>query len=368
MTKPKPLIFIGSSREGLDIAYAVQTILQDDAEVTVWDQNFFQLTYGSLESLEKSIDRYDFAVLILTPDDLVVSRNVTYPAARDNVFIEFGLFMGRLGRDRTFIVYDKNSQPKIPSDLSGITFALYQGDRSDKNWVAALRPACQQIRQCLNSKEVRKHLPKLNQVPESLSFTQMIKEYYEMLGRLELPNSRILREIKNRGDFKRLIDGLFNGLLYVSRALVTGYVDPTFYGNMMEYDQKTETLRVKYFAGPYNEEIICRIFPIEGLLTGVASRAFRENKIAIENSGENLLRLKGEGRLKSMMSIPVESKETCLEKTVVTLNIDSAIENAFPNESSADFQMINERIREIALLIQRVNNLACLLKNNGNIL
>jgi hypothetical protein len=83
------------------------------------------LSEGTLESLVGAVEQFDFAILVLTPDDLVSSESQTTAAPRDNVLFELGLFMGRLGRDRTFIVYDRTDQIKLPSDLAGVTAATF---------------------------------------------------------------------------------------------------------------------------------------------------------------------------------------------------------------------------------------------------
>jgi predicted nucleotide-binding protein len=116
----KPSIFIGSSSEGLEIARAIEFQLKDVGEITIWNEGVFGLGLGTLESLVNALERFDFAILALTPDDFTVSRNVPTSSPRDNVMFELGLFMGRLGRSRTFIVYDVSTKLKIPSDLAGV--------------------------------------------------------------------------------------------------------------------------------------------------------------------------------------------------------------------------------------------------------
>jgi predicted nucleotide-binding protein len=81
----KPSIFIGSSSEGLKAAQALEFQLHQEAEVTIWNEGFFGLGGGTLETLVNALDRFDFAILVLTPDDLVVSREVSSQRPRDNV-------------------------------------------------------------------------------------------------------------------------------------------------------------------------------------------------------------------------------------------------------------------------------------------
>lgn len=142
----KPSVFIGSSAEALDVARAIEFQLQRDAEITIWNQGFFPLGGTTLETLVNSLQQFDFAILVLSPDDFVVSRETPSQAPRDNVMFELGLFMGRLGRARTFIVFDESTRPKIPSDLAGVTAATFNGERADSNYIAAVSPACTLIR------------------------------------------------------------------------------------------------------------------------------------------------------------------------------------------------------------------------------
>ncbi|MBN7771653.1 nucleotide-binding protein [Marinobacter daepoensis] len=137
-------IFIGSSVEGLPCAKALQVNLDHACEVTIWHQGVFGLGGGTLEDLSKKLDQVDFAILVVTPDDLIVSRDREQAAPRDNVLLELGMCIGTLGRERSFLVYDRTAGLKLPSDLAGITPATYQ-PHSDGNLSAALGAASTQI-------------------------------------------------------------------------------------------------------------------------------------------------------------------------------------------------------------------------------
>lgn len=140
----RPSLFIGSSSEGLKIAKTLQVLLDQTCEVAVWSQGIFGLTQGTLESLVAAVDEFDFAILALTPDDLVTSRHEAEPAPRDNVLFELGLFMGGLGRERTFLVYDRTAKLKLPSDLAGVTAATFEPHHSG-NLQSALGAAATRI-------------------------------------------------------------------------------------------------------------------------------------------------------------------------------------------------------------------------------
>lgn len=147
----KPALFIGSSTEGLDFARAVRSLLTPDAEVTLWNEGFFLVGSTFIENLVNGLPRFDFAAVVLTPDDLVSSRDVTILGPRDNALFELGLFMGFLGRNRTFVVRPHGDGVKIPSDLAGLTTATYEWPRGDGNHKAAVGPACDSIREVIRS-------------------------------------------------------------------------------------------------------------------------------------------------------------------------------------------------------------------------
>jgi hypothetical protein len=154
MARTRPSIFVGSSSEGLKIGKVIQILLDESYEVTIWSQGVFGLSQGTLESLVSASDDFDFAILVLTPDDLVTSRNESASAPRDNVLFELGLFMGSLGRDRTFLVYDRTLPIKLPSDLAGVTAATFAPHASG-NLASALGAAATKIETAIGRLGVR---------------------------------------------------------------------------------------------------------------------------------------------------------------------------------------------------------------------
>ncbi len=75
-----------------------------------------------------------FAVVLLTPDDEgCVKGGNTEPRARQNVLLELGYFIGRLGRDHVCAL--KRGELEIPSDFAGV---VWEPMDSSGGWKQAL--------------------------------------------------------------------------------------------------------------------------------------------------------------------------------------------------------------------------------------
>lgn len=73
-----------------------------------------------------------FAVVLLTPDDEgCVQGGTPQPRARQNVILELGYFIGRLGRGKVCAL--KRGALEIPSDYAGVVYESMEG-----NWQQAL--------------------------------------------------------------------------------------------------------------------------------------------------------------------------------------------------------------------------------------
>ncbi len=70
------------------------------------------------------------AIVLLTPDDVVSSSKTEIRRARQNVILELGFFMGKLGRNNVVCLYKSGTE--IPSDYSGVLFIPYDVNGSWK--------------------------------------------------------------------------------------------------------------------------------------------------------------------------------------------------------------------------------------------
>lgn len=127
-----PRVFIGSSSEGLPIATRISRKIKSNGfDVRSWNKDVFSPSESNIEALVEQAKSCDFAILVLTPDDWVKSRGKLKIAPRDNVIFELGLFMGAIGRNRTYLLTTKTTM-KLPSDLDGITRVCCKSQRDGK--------------------------------------------------------------------------------------------------------------------------------------------------------------------------------------------------------------------------------------------
>ncbi len=145
---PRPVLFVGSSVESLGPARMLQNFFdQDPIIVKPWTDNVFTASNYTMNDLAREIGDCDFAVIVFGTDDEVVSRGKDQQAPRDNVVLELGLFMGALGRERTFVLTPRGAGLKIPTDLIGLKLMDYDADPTDRR--AAMGPACNQLRELI---------------------------------------------------------------------------------------------------------------------------------------------------------------------------------------------------------------------------
>ncbi len=129
-----------------------------DVNCRIWAEDLFLPGRTYIETLEKILDEMDYAILVATPDDQLVKRDVSGLTMRDNVLLELGLFMAKLGRARTYLVSPKDQPVLIPSDLLGIKTFLYRTPTDPLGWAGALAEPCRLIALAMN--EARSELPR----------------------------------------------------------------------------------------------------------------------------------------------------------------------------------------------------------------
>lgn len=155
MSTKKPRVFLGSSKEAKDTVYALQDLLHDDAEVVPWNHADFELSKTFIENIESELRKSDFGIFVFSGEDKMITIEGERLVIRDNVLFEFGLFIGALGRSRTFVVIpsEYHSKIKVPSDLYGITFSTY--DTTSDALKTSLGPAATAIRREIRRQKIR---------------------------------------------------------------------------------------------------------------------------------------------------------------------------------------------------------------------
>ena len=99
-----------------------------------------------IEKIENNSD-VGFAFVLMTADDFGYKKgheNEIKTRARQNVILELGYFMAKLGRERIFIVCD-DKKMEIPSDISGICLGYMEDSDLKQNIAKELKSAGYEI-------------------------------------------------------------------------------------------------------------------------------------------------------------------------------------------------------------------------------
>ncbi|AKB67706.1 TIR domain-containing protein [Methanosarcina mazei] len=79
-----------------------------------------------IEKFESCSENVSFAVVLLSPDDLGYKKDKTPETAmlraRQNVILELGYFMGKLGRKKVVALNKGGTDLEVPSDILGIVY------------------------------------------------------------------------------------------------------------------------------------------------------------------------------------------------------------------------------------------------------
>ncbi len=140
MTNLKPQIFIGSSGNGLSIAEIVKSELQAVGDAYLWSQgDLWEPNESTFDNLLRMTGYFDFGVFVATQDDLTLTSKGEYGfEARDNVILEMTLFVGALGKRKSFLITEKGLDK--PTDFSGIYMPEFIKDD-----VSSIKQVCSEI-------------------------------------------------------------------------------------------------------------------------------------------------------------------------------------------------------------------------------
>lgn len=240
--------FIGSSSEGIRIANAIKTHLVDITECHIWTEDIFLPGKTYIETLEKLLVSMDYAILVATPDDMLEKRDIKKLSMRDNVLLELGLFMAKLGRSRTYLITPEDQPIHIPSDLLGITAVTYRTAVSDNELKKNLRISCEKIIKAMQEAEKElSNAMKRFLTKRLLGFTNQIQKFTISVQNMSL------NHITNRNMFEQLKKDSVNQL----SDLVKEYrEDAERLGMTGEADKLHSIVNEALMNLPFPEEIV----------------------------------------------------------------------------------------------------------------
>jgi predicted nucleotide-binding protein len=122
-------VFIGSSKEAIKEMERIAIFLEEfDCEVITWNNpKTFVAGDFTLESLVDISNIVDAAIFVFNGEDETWYRDSIVKSVRDNVLLEYGLFLGAKGRKNS--IFMCKNKPKIATDLLGVNYL--DGEKRD---------------------------------------------------------------------------------------------------------------------------------------------------------------------------------------------------------------------------------------------
>ncbi len=259
----KPRLFIGSSVEGLTVAYALQNNLTHSAEITVWDQGVFNLTQTALESLTNHLDVCDFGIFVITPDDEIKIRNKKETVARDNVLFELGMFIGKLGKSRCFIVLPDNAQIHLPTDLLGIIPGKYEANRSDGNLQAGTGNVANKIRESISKLGpliVRNDQPETK--PDVVSTTEDVNWYGDLYVSKKYDSAIAKLKVKLKKEKEPITKIWYKAKICFAKYHIDSTVGIKEFEKLISEHPKSNTVYLEYANAFYEKKLVSKAIEI----------------------------------------------------------------------------------------------------------
>lgn len=103
-----------------------------DLEPIILDQ---QISAGQtiIEKLEEYSKEVQYAIVLATPDDegKSLSESTTKKRVRQNVVLELGMFLSKLGREKVAILLKEDHDFEKPSDIQGLVYIPFNNKVDD---------------------------------------------------------------------------------------------------------------------------------------------------------------------------------------------------------------------------------------------
>ena len=131
-------IFVTSASEAKELDELIRARLDDlNVKPIGWRglTRYGELVMNRLPQVYTEADEADAIILIVTPEDSVLSRGTEELSARDNIILEIGMAIAGFGKERTLIaIFCDNSgvYPKLPSLLDGMEKLQCDAQKTDK--------------------------------------------------------------------------------------------------------------------------------------------------------------------------------------------------------------------------------------------